>query len=224
MTERYGTRTPVHIVPNGIDVAMYSTEGPVSNALPRNGKRRLIFTAAFGYPPNIRAARFLTEELWPRLTATEPETELILAGSSPSAQMIEASRRDRRIVVTGTVEDTRPYIASASAMIVPLFEGSGTRFKILEAFASGIPVITTAKGAEGLEVESERDLLIAETADEFVAGVKRLWRDTGLNRLLTENALLLVRCRYSWDVARRQIVNAIRDLQGTRRQSLESTS
>jgi glycosyltransferase involved in cell wall biosynthesis len=221
MADKFGTRVPVFIVANGIDTKSYSAERLSSNALPDSRKTRLVFPAAFGYPPNAQAARFLIEELWPRLISMDPQTELILPGSTPSPQMIEASRRDRRIIVTGTVEDTRPYISSASAMVVPLFQGSGTRFKILEAFASGVPVIATSKGAEGLAVNPESDLIIAENADEFAAAVERL-RDKALKRFLTENAFRLVKQRYSWDVARNQIDNAVRELQRAVERTLES--
>jgi glycosyltransferase involved in cell wall biosynthesis len=123
--------------------------------------------------------------------------------------MLKAAKTEPRIVVTGPVTDIRPYLAAASAMIVPLFQGSGTRFKILEAFAMRVPVISTAKGAEGLDVEIERHLLIAESAREFVECLQRLWTDKGLAQKLKTRALDLLSRHYSWTAAGREIRSAI---------------
>jgi len=126
--------------------------------------------------------------------------------------MIEAARRDPRIVVTGPVPDIRPYLAAASAMVVPLFQGSGTRFKILEAFAANVPVISTPKGAEGLDIEDGTHLLIAESADEFVDAVQQLWADENLAKKLTANGLELLKQLYFWDVTSLRIGKAIKEL------------
>jgi glycosyltransferase involved in cell wall biosynthesis len=115
-------------------------------------------------------------------------------------------------VVTGRVADVRPYLVDASVMVVPLFQGSGTRFKILEAFASKIPVISTAKGAEGLDVIDGTHLLIAESAEEFVRAVKRLLGDKRLAKRLTISGLDLVKQQYSWKVATERIAKAVREL------------
>jgi glycosyltransferase involved in cell wall biosynthesis len=126
--------------------------------------------------------------------------------------MIDAARQDSRIMVTGAVPDTRPYLAAATAMVVPLFQGGGTRFKILEAFAANLPVISTGKGAEGLGVENKKHLLLAETADEFVEAIQLLWTDGHLAKQLAANGLQLVKESYSFPVISRQIRDAVREL------------
>jgi glycosyltransferase involved in cell wall biosynthesis len=127
--------------------------------------------------------------------------------------MQEAAKRDPRILVTGAVPDIRPYLSAASTMVVPLFQGSGTRFKILEAWAARVPVISTAKGAEGLDVENERHLLFAETASEFLECLRRLWTDKPLAEKRRVNGLELIKRDYSWRATSRRISLAVNELQ-----------
>ncbi len=213
--ESYEPSAPIQVVPNGVDIGSYAEararqHRPLAAVDPT--KRTLIFPAMFAYPPNAGAANFLIAEFFPRLIATWADYQLLLVGSFPTPQMIEAAQRDPRIVVTGPVPDIRPYLAAASAMVVPVFRGSGTRFKILEAFAANVPVISTTKGAEGLDVEDRSHLLIAEDADEFVDAVQQLRADEHLVKMLTANGLELITQLYSWDVTSARIGKAINEL------------
>jgi len=215
MKRLYGTSTAVHVVTNGVDVDSYGAArlGRCPHSQTSGYQRKtLIFPAAFRWEPNSVAASFLVNEFFPRLVGAFPDCQLLLAGREPTAEMIRATQRDPRIVVTGEVPDMRPYLAAATAMVVPLFQGGGTRLKILEAFAARLPVISTAKGAEGLAVEDGKHLLLAETAADFVAAVKRLWTDVCLAKQLATNGLELVRESYSLPVMSQQIANAVREL------------
>jgi len=163
----------------------------------------------FAHLPNRVAAAFLIEELFPRLAADNDDVRLVLAGSQPTAAMLKAAAMESRIIVTGAVPDMQPHLQAASTMVVPLFQGSATRLKILEAFAARLPVVSTTKGAEGLAVENQQHLLIAEDVDEFVAAARRLWSDRQLAARLTANGLILVKEQYSWEVAEREIRSAL---------------
>ena len=215
MTSRYGASAPVHVIPNGLDFDSYDATRKKCYTLPRGMRqsgKAIIFTAMFGYSPNAKAANFLIEEVFPRLAAAGENHQLLLVGSMPTRQMIAASKNERRILVTGAVADVKPYMAAASAMVVPLFEGGGTRYKILEAFVAKVPVISTAIGVQGLHVKDGKHLLIAQTAAEFAGALEKVWTDQGLVNKLTENALTLVKERYSWDVTARAIETAINEL------------
>jgi glycosyltransferase involved in cell wall biosynthesis len=214
MKRLHGTSTPIHVVSNGVNVDSYAgAAGRCRHSVPSTHQgKTLIFPAAFKWEPNTVAASFLIHEFFPRLAKVFPDCQLLLAGREPSAEMINAAERDARIVVTGEVSDIRPYLAAAKAMVVPLFQGGGTRFKILEAFAAGVPVISTAKGAEGLAVENGKHLLFAETADEFVAAVGRLWTDTNLGNRLAAHGLELVTESYSLPAVIQQIAQAVYQL------------
>ncbi len=215
LREQYEPPVPIHTVPNGVNTGSYAEARarqyrPLAAVDPT--KRPLIFPAMFAYPPNAGAATFLITEFFSRLVTICTDCQLLLVGSFPSPQMIEAARRDPRIVVTGPVPDIRPYLAAASAMVVPIFQGSGTRFKILEAFAANVPVISTTKGTEGLDIQDGTHLLIAESAGDFVAAVQQLWADENLAKKLTANGLELVKQLYSWDVTSLRIGKAINEL------------
>ena len=214
MRSQYAASAPIHVIPNGLDFERYATQikGYAPPRGVRQGVKAIIFTAMFGYSPNARAAKFLIEEVFPRLVARGENRQLLLVGSMPTRQMIAASKNERGILVTGAVPDVRPYMAAASAMVVPLFEGGGTRYKILEAFAAKVPVISTAIGAEGLQVNNGEHLLIAENAAEFVVALEQVWMDRGLVNKLTENALTLVKEHYSWDATDKAIEVAINEL------------
>jgi glycosyltransferase involved in cell wall biosynthesis len=197
---RYRPRVGVEVVPNGVEVASYTGVGAAAHrAVSAPAPAALVFPAMFTYAPNATAARFLIEELLPRLPSTA--CRLVLVGSMPTPAMLDAARRDERIVVTGAVPDVRPFLQEATAVVVPLFEGSGTRFKILEAFAARVPVITTPVGADGLDVVDGTHVLLARTAAEFAAAVERIRTEPALVARLTRHGHELVSRRYSWEAA-----------------------
>lgn len=211
LRDRYHPVPPVIVVPNGIRLGDYG--GGLRPDRPAEAPPTLVFPAFFGHFPNVVAARFLIEKVLPRLAAAAGACRLLLVGAMPPPELAAAAASDPRIVVTGAVRDIRPYLADATAMAVPLFHGGGTRLKILEGFATGLPVISTAKGAEGLNARDRTHLLLAETADEFVAAAVALSRDPDLARCLTANARAWVAERFSWDAAAARIRHAIAALE-----------
>jgi glycosyltransferase involved in cell wall biosynthesis len=173
----------VAVVPNAIDVTAYPTARRVAP--------KLVFLARYDYWPNEEAARTLTDDIVPGL----PAFTLSLVGAAPTPWM--RALRDDRITVTGAVPDIRPFLADAWAMPVPLTAGAGTRFKILEAFASRVPVVSTAKGVEGLDVEPSRHYVPAESSDEFVTALTGLRDDPARAEHVVAAAAQLVEDRYS---------------------------
>jgi glycosyltransferase involved in cell wall biosynthesis len=109
------------------------------------------------------------------------------------------------------VEDTRPYLQRAEVAVVPLRAGSGTRLKILEAFAAGIPVVSTTIGSEGIAAQHGRHLLIADSAESFCHAVERLHADAGLRAELAGQARRLVKEAYDWDT----IAGAVEEIAAT---------
>jgi glycosyltransferase involved in cell wall biosynthesis len=104
------------------------------------------------------------------------------------------------VTLTGFVDDVRPLIAQSWISVVPLHTGGGTRLKILEAMALGTPVVATSKGAEGLDVQSGRHLLIADTPEAFAQSAIRLLKEPELRRQLAKSAYQLIREKYDWAV------------------------
>lgn len=187
--------------PNAVDVDSYAPvrqrTTPPLDGLEPNG-RTIVYIGFFWYDPNARAARQLIEHTLPAVRRRYPDARLLLVGKEPTQLMLDAAARDRGIIVTGCVDDTRPYLALGDVCAVPLTEGSGTRLKVLEAFSSGIPVVSTSKGAEGIEAVSGRELVIADDPERFAAAVVDVFDDPDRYQEQARRALDLVRARYSW--------------------------
>ncbi len=210
--EAYQPDAAIHVVPNGVDVPSYRAAFTPSARSSSHRPLTLVFPAMFTYAPNATAARFLIEDVWPRLRNMASDVRLLLVGGMPTPTMLEAARRDERIVVTGAVRDMRAYLNIATAVVVPLFAGSGTRFKILEALAARVPVITTRVGAEGLAVEDGTHVLLAHSGAEFAAAVRQLASDPATGKLLAHRGHELVTRCYSWEVAYATVAAAVGDL------------
>jgi glycosyltransferase involved in cell wall biosynthesis len=203
------------VVPNGLDVNYYDPvrlDDCYSTNSCSEESNTLIFIANFGYLPNQVAAQFLTEKIFPELQKIYPNCRLILAGSSPTSEMLAAAQQNPSIVVAGRVPDTRPFIAQASVVIVPLLQGGGTRLKILEAFAAGRPVVSTTKGAEGLNVKDGKHLLIRDDVEALVEGVSNLWTNPDLRQNLALNAYELVKAEYSWEAIAKIVDQNLQEL------------
>ena len=129
----------------------------------------LLFVGSLNYKPNLDGLRWFAQEIWPRLSELLPRMRVIVAGAEPASEVRAICRRSGFRLVANP-DDIRPLYRRAAAAIVPLRFGSGSRIKILEAGALGVPVISTRKGAEGLELDESTDAFISdESADQFVA-------------------------------------------------------
>jgi len=211
--ENYVVRAPVRVVPNAVDLVRYAAA--TANRPPQlDGAQGpiFLFAGAFHYTPNQNAADFLIRELFPRLTRAYPEARLLLAGANPTPQMLRAAAQENRIIVTGQVPDMIPYLQHASVMLVPLFTGGGTRFKIIEAFAVNLPVVSSAKGAEGLGAEPGKHFLLAESPDAFMSAIGAILSAPERTRGLIQSSAELVE-RFSWKAARETVGLALRELQ-----------
>ena len=182
----------VRVVAPGVDSEALT---PVQRAA---GSQNLVFVGSMSYPPNVDAAEFFVRDVLPLIAAVVPEVTLTIVGArpSPAVQRLAANPRVR---VTGLVEDVRPFYAAAAATIVPLRIAGGVRMKILEAMALGSPILSTSIGAEGLCLEDGRDLLIADTPDQFAAAAVRLLRDPAIGDALARHARETAIRRFSWE-------------------------
>ncbi len=155
-----------------------------------------LFVGNLGYFPNQDAIRFFMAQILPRIRAgTDVPVRFTLVGSGDATWAREMAAAGCDIV--GWVEDLAAYYRAAHAVVVPLRAGGGTRIKILEAFSQHRPVVSTGIGAEGLDVRQERELLLADTPDDFAAQCLRLIHDTELSASLTGRAARLLDERYT---------------------------
>ncbi|MEM1367162.1 MAG: glycosyltransferase family 4 protein [Cyanobacteria bacterium P01_H01_bin.15] len=211
----YGLDDKTHIIPNTVNVQDYAPILSGTQTLPPDlplTPHQVIFTGTYNYPPNGEAARILIEQIYPQLKQRYSDCRLLLVGLNPTGKMREAADKDPDIVVTGRVETVAPYLAAASVMVLPLQAGSGTRLKILEAFAAGLPVVTTPKGIEGIRIASDQTALIHETAEQITAAITELWNQPERARKLAGAAYKLVNAEYSWEANQSRIAQALQTL------------
>lgn len=211
----YGKISHNYVIPNGINIDYYQSVylAKIQNFNnTQKSQLNILFPGHFGYLPNIEAAELLIEKIYPKIREIYPDFHLFLVGREPTDFMQEVARNNPHIIVTGEVADMRNYLAIADMIIVPLQKGSGTRFKILEAFASGCPVISTNKGAEGLKAEDGKHLLIRDNIEDIVAGVIELYAKPDLGEGLSYNAYEKVKTEYSWQAVRSQVKSAIEQI------------
>jgi glycosyltransferase involved in cell wall biosynthesis len=211
----YGRVPYTQVVPNSIDVSHYDCVRLGKCSLPEGLERKqrnLLYSGKFSYFPNAVAVDLLIDHIYPRLRQVYPDCRLLLVGRHPTQRMLEAAEQDSTIIVTGEIPDVRPYLAAASVMAVPLHHGGGTRLKILEAFAAGCPVISTAKGAEGLKVQDGEHLLIRNEIEAIFEGVCQLWSDPTWGQKLAKSAYELVNAEYSWSAVGGKVESAVREL------------
>lgn len=192
----------VTVVPNGVDLASLVFR----DAVPCCGQPRLLFVGGLGHRPNLDGLSHFISEALPILLHHFPGLTLTVVGDAAGAEpeLIRLPRGDA-VTFVGFVPDLNRYFAESTALIAPLRIAGGTRLKILEAMAAGVPVITTAIGAEGLPVVHGEQVLFAETPQETVQCVTRLVSDPELAQRMTRAARRLCEEKYDW----RTIVGAM---------------
>jgi glycosyltransferase involved in cell wall biosynthesis len=198
------------VIPNAADVEYYQPRpsDPVSDG------RTVLFFGLLSYVPNIDGVTYFVNEIWPRIAAAHPDARLKIVGrdAPPSLQALAGPN----IELTGFVPDLRPHLAAATAVVVPLRFGGGTRLKIVEAMAMGKAIVSTSLGAEGIEAASGRDLIVEDDAASFADAVNRLIADPDLAARIGASARKLAVDRYSWSGAALNLERFYRDVLAAR--------
>lgn len=157
----------VLVVPNGVDCQAILPKPDHAVTSPV-----LLFTSDLGAEPNIEGATFLATEVFPSIRREFPGAELRLVGRNPDPRVSRLAGQG--IVVTGAVPDMQNHLRAATIYVAPHFSGSGTRTKLLEAMAAGLPIITTSLGIEGMKVQPGRDLLVADQPSDMIESIQTL--------------------------------------------------
>ncbi len=200
---RNGTR--LEVIPNCIDVQSYAK----FDAAPQ--PETMIFTGSFRYRPNYEAMIWFIKEVLPRIQEHHPDASLTITGEHADLPLPPGDN----VTLTGFVDDIRPLIASSSLSLAPIHEGGGTRLKILEAMALKTPVVSTSKGAEGLDAKDGKHLLITDTPQTFADAVSQLFTQPHLRRELADNAFRLVSEQYDWPAIMPHFVRFVEGIAAT---------
>jgi glycosyltransferase involved in cell wall biosynthesis len=186
-------------VPNGLDVAAYPFTLPAPAETPV-----LVFLGKLDFRPNADAMRWFLQTVLPGLGSTR----CFVVGGAPPPWLVALGQHDARVAVTGHVPDERAYLRRGTALVLPVQTGGGSRLKALVAMASGLPIVSTRVGMEGLDVEPEEHFLRAETPADWIAALTRLQRDPALGQRLARAGRARVEARYDWSVVRAELLAA----------------
>lgn len=207
--ELVAEKSRIHVFSNVIDVASYETRTPP----PENFNSPSMYLAGtFGHPnsPMDKAAKWMLDEVLPKIWKSLPEMHFYIVGNNSDRMLGHLD--DPRITVTGKLPSVLPYLCNVDVALVPLQFESGTRFKILEAGACSIPVVSTHLGAEGIPVESGKDILLADEPDDFAESIIKVINDKPLARCLAANCHELVRRHYSVEALRSEALSILKYL------------
>jgi polysaccharide biosynthesis protein PslH len=182
------------------NVLVYPNSIPLAPAPARLEEDVIVFSGNLEYHPNISAVRYFRKEIWPALRARWPGLVWRLIGKNPQA-VASVTRGDPRIELRGPVADAILELARAKVAIVPVLAGSGTRVKIIEAWAAGVPVVSTPLGAEGLAARAGEHLLLADGAVGFRDAVSSLLASPALRHRIGRAGRYLFECEFTWEAA-----------------------
>jgi len=185
--------TPLSVIPNCIDVAAYQAAAQ-SVTLPL--RHDIVFSGKMDYRPNVDAVLWFADAVWPGIVRQRPQTTWAIVGQKPHPRL-ERLRALPGVTLTGWVDEVAPYLAGAQVYVMPFRVGSGTRFKLIEAMATGLGVVSTALGAEGFPVQHGRELLLADSAAEMETAVLRLLADPNERARLGQAARQFA-LQYDW--------------------------
>lgn len=183
--------TPTEVVPNAVDTEFFA---PSPAAVDPD---MIVLTGLMKYRPNVDGAIYFVRDILPRIQRSRPKAKFYIVGGEAPPEVTRLASSS--VVVTGGVDDVRPYVHAAAVFAVPLRMGSGTRLKVLEGLSMGKPMVSTAIGCEGIEVADRQHLLIADGADRFADAVLELMSDSALSRTLAVQGRALMLAKYRWD-------------------------
>jgi glycosyltransferase involved in cell wall biosynthesis len=181
------------VVGNGVDTTYFTpSEGADTPTI--------IFAGRLDQYSNRVGILHFLRRAWPLIRIAYPTVTMHVIGMNPPEELADIARTDGQIKLHGFVPDVRPYFRSSMVAICPVLDGGGTRIKILDALAMGVPMVSTTIGCEGINVTPEQDLLLADGPEAFAQQIGRVFDDANLRRALSRNGRRAVETRYSWDI------------------------
>lgn len=189
------------VVPNGVDVNYFT---------PRQdpGGSRLLFCGRLDQLANKGAITYFFNAIWPRISKKLKDLTIDVVGKNPPPWLRELSLRDPRVQVPGFVEDVRPYFKKATVFVCPITDGGGTRLKMLDALAMGMPIVSTTFAASGLALQNGQHLLLADTVEQFIESISRLLSDKVLRERIARSGLEVVTQLYCWETIGQRLLGA----------------
>ena len=192
MRQRFGVVDPA-VVDNGVDIDYFATADR-SVADPK----RILFLGSLDWHPNLDSIDILLGDIMPKVVAAEPGARLSIVGRNPPPALVKRVEADPNAELHANVPDVRPYLAGAGMLAVPLRIGGGSRLKILEAAAAGLPVVSTRIGAEGLVFTAGRDLVVVEDEGRMAAAIVESIRHPERAAAMARSGRAVIESHYGW--------------------------
>lgn len=209
-----GQTDKIEVVENGVDAAWFAAKPPALPQVPT-----VLSVGTFKWLPNVEAVSFLVNNIWPEIKKKLPQTRLWIVGNAPTNEVFAFQDRDPSVTVTGGIPDIRDAFQGAHVLVAPVFSGKGTRYKILEAMASGTPIVATHIAVEGLKVANGREVLLSDTAEGLADLAVKLLKDPAQRRLLAQRGRRFVARNYDWEYISKKLDTLYRSM-GTYRSSM----
>ena len=195
---------PIKVIENGAGDSFFQEHSAEEERV------SMVFTGLFSHPPNRQGMRWFLNEVFPLVKEQEPDARVYVIGKNPPKDILARNAED--IVVTGFVNDVRPFMARSAVFIIPLKAGGGIRGKALEAMAMKKAIVTTGIGVEGIHLSHEHSALIADTKESFAHAILSLFHKKHLREKLS-NAAYHIACKeYRWTVKGQVLSDALTEL------------
>jgi len=200
----------ISVLPNGVDLDYFNPNAGVERQ-----PETIVFSGKMSYHANISMVKYLVDEIMPRIWKLRPAAQLYVVGKDPSPAIRQLSQNPL-IIVTGTVDDIRPYLWRAAVSVVPLLYGVGIQNKILEAMATGTPVVTTCRALSALQAQPGKDLLAYDDPDRFSEAVLRLIADRSLQQRIGDAAVTHIRTHHNWTSITSQLLTIYQEISSSK--------
>ena len=199
----------VEEVPNGVDVNYFKPDSSVEQ------EKSLIFIGTLNWYPNIEAVRFLAHELWPSLKAEVPGISIDIIGAEPPADIVRLSETDNDFRVHGFVDDILPFMNKAAIYVCPIMDGGGTKLKVLDALSMEKALVAHEIACEGISVQNEKNVIFAQSVDEYVNAIKLLIENEPFRRTMGAEARKLVEEKYAYEMVGKNLSNLYEQCSGS---------
>lgn len=182
----------INIVANGVDIEFFARTKIKRPLVPT-----VLFVGNFKWLPNKDAAKFLTFEIWPKIKKVIPQAKLWIVGKNPTPEILSLGQQ-KDVIVEGRIEDIREAFGRASVLLAPIRNGRGTKYKVLEAMATKLPVVSTPLGIEGIEARDKKEVLVASNAADLAKQTIKILKTPQLGKEIAASAFLLIKEKYNW--------------------------
>lgn len=194
----------ISVVTNGVDAEYYKYNLSGSN------ENNIIFTGNMSYLPNVDAALYFYNKIFPLISAEIKDVRLYLVGASPTQEILNLSK-DKKVIITGAVDDLRTFIYKSAVYVCPLQLGTGIKNKILEAMAMGIPIVATRASIPGIDITDGKNIIVEDIPHNFARKVIDLMLNKEKRSMLAENGRKLVETQYSWEAKAKAVEKILKE-------------